>query len=272
MFDRIEKIVRCNNENLVDLAEIAAPGDKQFFVGAHFSEADLTDTSLSGFDLRGTSFIGARMNKGTILDSNAEVTLFDFSRELGSQSRELFEEVDSIFKRNLEPTQKKLRRFLRTSIPPAYAAKFVKTSGGRNEFKHSQNEPSNIGNEFIWSIFSCISEIKPIISKNSEARVSEIVNLKRLIDRITLLCDPHVDITKKAETSELTNDSIHIPGAGPQSGIRINIDNFFILWGLRENKRDQLIKKELRKLVDGIQRLEVISTDLFNLLPASVDF
>ncbi|MEM8972960.1 MAG: pentapeptide repeat-containing protein [Pseudomonadota bacterium] len=264
MFDQIEKIINCNTDNLTDLAELAAPGDKFFFVGAQFTEADLTDTNLSDFNLRGASFIGANMNKGTILASNADVHLLDLSQELGVRSRELFDEIGSVVKKKVEPSKKKLRRFMRAPEAPAYADKFVETAGGLKKIKHSKNERSKIGNELIWNIFSCMSEIQMITSNLSKPRVSDVVALMRSTERIKVLCDPHI------ENHQTTNEPKLREGAAAGSS---QISRFYSFWTFFEPdkpSRNIQVKKELQQINESIQRIEEISTELVEMLPTSV--
>lgn len=71
MFDRLnntlDAIVSAKTNNILELAEIAAPGDKSFFVGANFDGIDLRGLDLSEFDLTGASLDGAITDETTVL-------------------------------------------------------------------------------------------------------------------------------------------------------------------------------------------------------------
>lgn len=80
MLDRLELILNAQTDNLLELAEIAAPGDRAFFKGATFCGADLRGLDLSPFDLVGASFEGAILDEQTklpILEPQAYIPVID---------------------------------------------------------------------------------------------------------------------------------------------------------------------------------------------------
>lgn len=269
MFGRLKKIVGSNTDRLSDLAEIAAPGDKNFFVGAQFSGADLADTNLSDFSLRGASFIGAQMNSGTILHSDAEVTLSDLSRELGQRSRELFDEVESVVSTKVEPSKNKLRRFMRVAQAPEYAERFGNRANATKKAKSPISERKEVGNELIWNIFSCISEIESISAKAVRPRVSDVMALKRSADRINALCEPHVERASSVDEqdSDMKDEGSSGVARGPIFGMRYHLWAFF---EDEDQKRYRQIKKELQEVSEGIEKIEKISAELAEMLPLSV--
>ncbi len=63
MFEAVTKILEADTDDLVSLAEIAAPGDKDFFRGACFDGLDLRGLDLRGYNLDGATFKGCSIDR-----------------------------------------------------------------------------------------------------------------------------------------------------------------------------------------------------------------
>lgn len=65
MFEKIDRILQTDDDNLIAMAEMIG-ADKSFFRGANLDGCDLRNTDFTGWDLTGASFEGAIIDETTI--------------------------------------------------------------------------------------------------------------------------------------------------------------------------------------------------------------
>ena len=69
MFDRVEGILNCQSDDLVELSKAAGLEPRNFLLGAELINADLRGMNLSEFDVAGAKFSKCLINEGTVFQA-----------------------------------------------------------------------------------------------------------------------------------------------------------------------------------------------------------